>query len=133
MTLKYSRAEQQATLSVLVGWQYLRQAVSQGQLSARQQYQLFKVAGAGFAGVALLGLVHALPEQIMLPLMERYLNPSDPVAHPNALVSGRDLIQDLGLKPGPQIGQFLEAIQLAQAEGVVATREEALDWVRQQL
>jgi len=133
VTLKYSRAEQQATLSVLVGWQYLRQAVSQGQLSARQQYQLFKVAGAGFAGVALLGLVHALPEQIMLPLMERYLNPSDPVAHPNALVSGRDLIQDLGLKPGPQIGQFLEAIQLAQAEGVVATREEALDWVRQQL
>jgi tRNA nucleotidyltransferase (CCA-adding enzyme) len=69
----------------------------------------------------------------MVPLMERYLDPNDPVAHPKSLISGRDLIQDLGLKPGPKIGEFLEAVQLAQAEGVVVSRQEALTWVREKL
>lgn len=133
VNLKYSRAEQQAILSVWTGWRYLRQAISAGQLSARQQYHLFKQAGAGFVGVALLGLAYGLPEAVMAPLMKRYLNPQDPVAHPQTLVSGRDLIQDLGLKPGPQIGELLDAVQLAQAEGLVSTREDALEWVREKL
>lgn len=132
-TLKYSRAEQQAIISVLMGWQCLRQAVGHGAASARQQYHLFKITGAGFVGVALLGLAHGVPQPIMVPLMERYLNPDDPVAHPKTLVSGRDLIQDLGLKPGPQIGELLESVHLAQAEGVVTTRDEALAWLRNQL
>jgi tRNA nucleotidyltransferase (CCA-adding enzyme) len=37
------------------------------------------------------------------------------------------------LAPGPQIGDLLEAIQLAQAEGLVNGREDALAWVKQQL
>ncbi len=131
--LKYSRAEQQAIISVLEGWQYLQQAVSAGTLTPRQQYYLFKRSGAGFVGVAVLGVAHELPPPVMGPLMERYLNPDDPVAHPRNLLSGRDLIQDLGLKPGPQIGQLLEAVQLAQAEGVVATRAEALTWAQTQI
>jgi tRNA nucleotidyltransferase (CCA-adding enzyme) len=131
--LKYSRAEQQAVLSVLSGWQYLRQALALGELSARQQYHLFKLTGAGFVGVALLGLASGLPKTIMTSLMERYLNPHDPVAHPQTLISGRDLIQDLALKPGPQIGELLEAVQLAQAEGLVSNRDEALDWIKSQL
>ena len=133
VNLKYSRAEQQAVISVLMGWQYFQAAVVRGPLSARQQYHLFKLTGAGFVGVALLGLAQGLPERVMVPLMERYLTPHDPVAHPQALISGRDLIQVLGLKPGPRIGELLEAVQLAQAEGVISNREDALDWVRQQI
>lgn len=131
--LKYSRAEQQAIISILEGWQYLRQALSTGPLTARQQYHLFKQSGAGFVGVALLGLAHDLPAWVMVPLMERHLNPNDPVAHPHNVLSGRDLIKNLGLKPGPKIGQLLEAIQLAQAEGVISTQEEALTWAREQI
>ncbi len=110
VNLKYSRAEQQAVISVLMGWQYFQAAVVRGPLSARQQYHLFKLTGAGFVGVALLGLAQGLPERVMVPLMERYLTPHDPVAHPQALISGRDLIQVLGLKPGPRIGELLEAV-----------------------
>jgi tRNA nucleotidyltransferase (CCA-adding enzyme) len=132
VALKYSRVEQQAIISILVGWQLLWQT-GQVALSARQQYTLFKVTGAGFVGVALLGVAHGLPESVMVPLMERYLNPQDPVAHPQTLVSGRDLIQQLGLKPGPQIGRLLEAVQLAQAEGEVTSREEALGWIAEHL
>jgi tRNA nucleotidyltransferase (CCA-adding enzyme) len=131
--LKYSRAEQQAVLSILKGWQFLEAAVATDSLSRSNQYRLFKLAGDGFVGVAVLGLVYSIPTEIMQPLMKRFLDPGDPIAHGQPLVSGRDLIQDLQLIPGPQIGQLLEAIQLAQAEGLVTNRDEALKWARQQL
>ncbi|WOD41233.1 CCA tRNA nucleotidyltransferase [Nodosilinea sp. E11] len=131
--LKYSRAEQQAVLSILKGWEYLCQHPQAGPLPRGEQYQLFKVAGAGFGGVALLALAHGLPESLILPLVERYLTPDDPIAHPQPLLTGKDLVQGLALKPGPQIGELLEGIALAQAEGLVSSREAALNWVKQQI
>jgi poly(A) polymerase len=46
------------------------------------------------------------------------------------LVSGHDLVKLLGLKPGPQFRRLLGAVQEAQWEGLVQTREEALELVR---
>ncbi|MGB3310326.1 MAG: CCA tRNA nucleotidyltransferase [Nodosilinea sp.] len=131
--LKYSRAEQQAVLSILNSWQYWQQHQGAASLPPGQQYQLFKLAGAGFGGVALLSLAYGVPEALVLPLIQRYLTPSDPVAHPQPLITGKDLVQGLALKPGPRIGELLEAVHLAQAEGLVSCREEALGWVKQQL
>jgi tRNA nucleotidyltransferase (CCA-adding enzyme) len=131
--LKYSRAEQQAVLSILKGWQYMQQHQGATLLARGQQYQLFKIAGVGLGGVALLSLAYGLPEDAILPLVERYLTPDDPVAHPQPLITGKDLVQGLALKPGPQIGELLEAVHLAQAEGLVGSRDEALAWVKQQL
>lgn len=129
--LKYSRVEQQGVLSVVRAWQQGQgQDEGQGLGSRRQQYTLFKLAGAGFVGVALLGMTHQWADPAWVELMDRYRNPADPVAHPRALVSGRDLIQTLQLRPGPQIGELLEAIQVAQAEGHVTTAAEALDWAQ---
>lgn len=48
---------------------------------------------------------------------------------PPPLIRGDDLIA-LGLKPGPPIGQLLEAIQTAQLEGEVTTREEAFELLK---
>jgi poly(A) polymerase len=42
------------------------------------------------------------------------------------LVTGHDLMQELGLAPGPHIGRLLETIDEARAAGEVITREEAL-------
>jgi tRNA nucleotidyltransferase (CCA-adding enzyme) len=36
----------------------------------------------------------------------------------------------LKLPPGPQIGQLLEALQIAQAEGKISTSEEALQFAQ---
>lgn len=47
---------------------------------------------------------------------------------PPPLINGHDLIK-LGWKPGPAVGEILEAAQTAQLEGVFKNREEALDWV----
>jgi poly(A) polymerase len=48
---------------------------------------------------------------------------------PPPLVRGDDLLA-LGLKPGPKIGEILEAVETRQLEGALANREEALDWVK---
>jgi poly(A) polymerase len=52
---------------------------------------------------------------------------------PAKLLSGHDIISILGLSPGPKIGKLLEAIREAQASGEVATREEALSYIREHL
>ena len=50
---------------------------------------------------------------------------------PPPLVRGEDLIA-MGLKPGPQFGQILEAVETRQLEGALHGREEALAWVRKE-
>lgn len=42
------------------------------------------------------------------------------------LLRGRDLIADLGLEPGPHFSTILDAVEEAQVDGEIGTREEAL-------
>jgi poly(A) polymerase len=49
------------------------------------------------------------------------------------LLRGRDLVQELGLEPGPQFTILLTAVEQAQLEGTVRTREEALEMARRLL
>lgn len=50
--------------------------------------------------------------------------------NPPELISGRDLIQ-LGLRPGPRFKSLLDSIRDAQLNSEIATREEALERLRQ--
>ncbi len=50
---------------------------------------------------------------------------------PPPLVRGDDLIA-LGLRPGPQFGEILEAVETRQLEGALTSREEALEWVKRE-
>jgi poly(A) polymerase/tRNA nucleotidyltransferase (CCA-adding enzyme) len=52
-------------------------------------------------------------------------------AQPTRLVTGDDLIQALGIQPGPIVGQLLEAIREAQFVGTIRTRDDALAFARQ--
>jgi poly(A) polymerase len=49
--------------------------------------------------------------------------------NPAPLINGRDLLE-MGLLPGKQIGSILEAVRVAQLEGTVQTRAEALAQAR---
>jgi poly(A) polymerase len=70
-----------------------------------------------------------LAEEAYRFLKER-LEPQE--QHPK-LITGHDLVRILGLKPGPDFKRLLTAVEEAQWEGVVRTREEALDLVRRLL
>ena len=72
---------------------------------------------------------HALLDnyEFLLKKKEEFAN--EPIIPP-PLVRGDDLIE-LGLKPGPQFGEILEAVETRQLEGALTNREEALAWVKE--
>ncbi len=125
---KYSRAEQQAVLAVLRAWPQLV-TIANGDTSRRQQYHLFKIAGNSFIALALVGLAEGLSFSLLESLMDRFADPTDPIAYPHSLVSGRDVMKHLGLRPGPHVGELLGAVELAHAEGHINSPQDALDWL----
>jgi len=48
---------------------------------------------------------------------------------PPPLIRGDDLIA-LGMNPGPKFGEILEAVETCQLEGVLNSREQALEWIK---
>ncbi|MEO1593424.1 MAG: CCA tRNA nucleotidyltransferase [Cyanobacteria bacterium J06632_22] len=129
--LKYSRHEIQAVLKVMRGQPYT-EALLGGELSREKLFFFFKAVGKSFAAVALTTVAQGYPLKQMLSMVAQYENPDDPLAHPKPLLTGRDLMQQLNLTPGPQIGQLLTAVEQQQAKGSITTADEALAWVQEQ-
>jgi tRNA nucleotidyltransferase (CCA-adding enzyme) len=128
--LKYSRAEIQAASTVLRGLLTLRGSDPQ-QWTLSDQYFFFQTTGAAFAGVALLAIASQsmpLGQAIaqLQPMMSRFLDDRDPVAHPTQVLTGQDLMGALKLPAGPKIGRLLAALQLARAEGKISSRDDAI-------
>lgn len=142
-SLKYSRTEIQAVSTALKALPHIYAATNSSpvdaapsdyemplNLSLREQYFLFQTVGAAFPALAVLAIAHGVSLAAIAPLIQRFLIPDDPVAHPIPLLTGQDLMTALHLTAGPQIGQLLAAIQLARAEGTITTRTEAIEFAR---
>ena len=52
------------------------------------------------------------------------------MVNPPPLLTGRDLIEELGLSPGRLVGLLLNRLKEVQAVGQVQTRDEALDFIK---
>lgn len=140
--LKCSRAEIRAAETIR-----RLQPQLQTPLSIRHQYDLFQDIGPLAPALILVTIIdrladhplpsdHALAQDIAdqapwVELLDRILNPIDPVAHPHPLLSGRDLMAALDLPPGPRIGKLLKELQIAQAEGHITTLAAAIDLAKQ--
>ncbi|HYW19931.1 MAG TPA: CCA tRNA nucleotidyltransferase [Nodularia sp. (in: cyanobacteria)] len=136
--LTYSRAEIKAVTTALK----LVPQLKSGNMCVREQYLFFQEAGNVFSATILLALVddNLVPamsgDQLLRfyePLISRYLNPDDLVAHPTKLISGGELIIALNISPSPKLGELLTEIAIAQAEGKISTPEEAIAWARKLL
>lgn len=130
--LKYSRHEIQAVITLLKLLPQLEAAVPEAEattltLTARQQFGFFQTVGAVFPAIVVLAMAHGVPYAALMPLIERFLTPGDAIAHPTPLVSGQDLMKALNLSAGPHIGRLLAEIQLARADGSIATTADALE------
>ena len=62
----------------------------------------------------------------------QYLTQSS-TTHPPRLINGQDLIDMLGMSPGPEIGAILEEVREAQASGEITSRKEAISLARRLL
>ena len=113
-----------------------------GELPSRRAiYRFFRDTGPGGVDVCLLSLADTLatygptlpPDiwahqvDVVRVLLEAWWEKKEEVISPSPLIDGNDLMEELGLKPGPIIGQILRNIQEAQATGNVTNQSQALD------
>ena len=129
-------------------WHHLRpmQMSNNGLPTRRAIYRYFRDTGEAGIDILFLCLADHLAtrgphldltqwqehaQMVEYVLSQRFQEES--VVTPPKLVNGRDLIHIFGLSPGPKIGELLEAVREAQASGELATREEALAYIRRQL
>ncbi|MGL5793484.1 MAG: CCA tRNA nucleotidyltransferase, partial [Waterburya sp.] len=109
--------------------QYLPQLQTMTDLmSLREQYFWFLAVKDTFPVLIARAIATEVAKQFITPLIQRYLDPADPVAHPQPLVTGTDLIRELNLNPSPLIGKLLTEIQLAYIEAKISTPEQALEF-----
>ena len=73
---------------------------------------------------------HGMMDNYEFLLQKREEFSREPIIPP-PLVRGNDLLA-LGLKPGPRIGEILEAVETRQLEGELRSRDEALEWVKKE-
>jgi len=73
---------------------------------------------------------HAMLDNYDFLLRKREEFAHEPIIPP-PLVTGDDLIA-LGMKPGPKFAEILDAVETRQLEGTLKTRDEALDWLKQE-
>lgn len=124
---------------------------TQGELPSRRAvYRFFRDAGESAVDLILLGLAdvrgtrgHTLTDEawsawieVARTLAENLWDRPQDSVRPPRIVDGHALMDELGITPGPDVGQILDAIREAQATGMIHTREEAMDlardWVQEQ-
>lgn len=119
---------------------------SQG-LSKKACLKLAKRAGDDLIGLFFLAMADSLAGKgetkpdameeelggLLCEVLQTYKSDIIRVLKGPRLVTGKDLIEQFSLAPGPQFAGILNALQEVQVEGGVSNREEALEWVRQRL
>jgi putative nucleotidyltransferase with HDIG domain len=115
--------------------------------SRKAIYRFFRDSGQAGIDLVLLGLAdlratraHSLTIEtwniyldVARILLENYFEKPEETISPPRLLDGNMLMKELGIKPGPVVGQLLESIRENQAAGKIETREQAISFAREEL
>ena len=126
--LGLSRVEQRWLVGIL---RYLPQFINLlDQATTKEQYKFFQSTLEFFPAIAAMALASGYGSEKISPWLERWLNPNDAIAYPITLITGDDLRKDLGIPPSPKIGELLESVKIAQVEGKISSRSEAIAFIK---
>jgi putative nucleotidyltransferase with HDIG domain len=115
--------------------------LSQGEAVTRRAiYRFFRATSESGVDVCLLTLADLLGTRgielgqeewaarvdTVVALLDGYFSQPEAIVRPAPLLSGEEVMAELGIRQGPRVGEILEAVREAQAAGEVTTREEAL-------
>lgn len=113
-------------------------------LTRRAIYRFFRATSCGGVDVVMLSLADHLATwgpnlqeerwarrlEVAETLLTHWFDHYEETVEPSPLLTGGELMAELGLEPGPRIGRLLRTLQEAQAAGEVQSREGALALVR---
>ncbi len=117
---------------------------AEGRLSERAMMKICRKAGSDLVGLFMVAMADSMAGQgadkidsIEEELARLFhcleaLNREKvlPVLSGPKLLTGHDLVDTLGIVPGPAFREILEALDMAVMEGLVTERKGALEWVR---
>jgi poly(A) polymerase len=147
LRLRFSQAETK-TVTRLISLHMrpflLLPAFREGELTPRALGRLVRAARPDLPGLFILAMADSLAgqgpqkpadaEAVLADLADaahRFLKERiEPQERQPRLISGHDLIKVLGLEPGPRFREILTAVEEAQWEGTIHSRQEALDLAR---
>ncbi len=112
--------------------------------SRRAIFRYFRDTGSAGLDIGLLALADHLATydgpgetahwlrllDVVTTLFSHYFERHAETVAPPPLIDGRDLMNELHMQPGPEIGRILRLIQEAQAAGELSTRADALAFAR---
>jgi putative nucleotidyltransferase with HDIG domain len=144
--LRFSNSEIER-ITGIIGGHMRPHWLAEGPLTRRAMYRFFRDTKDYGADILLLSMADHLathgPEVDLHTWVERlgligqmfdvYFSRHEEVVAPPPLVNGNDIMRELDLPPGKQIGVILEAIREAQASGEVMSKEGALVLARRVL
>lgn len=144
LELRLSRAEASRIEAIVLN--HWRPAVlaNSGALGGGELYRFFRATGEAGIEVVILYLAASLARLSSAPapgewksrigiartLFEAWFERGDQVVRPPKLIAGDELAGALGLQAGSAIGELLEAIREAQADGRVHDRDSAIQLAR---
>ncbi len=146
--LRFSNEEARRANAIIAHYPRPAAMAHQPEVTRRAIYRYFRAAGAAGIDAVLLALASFLAGHAAGPpptdawnhlldaasaLLRAWFEHPEQAVDPPALVTGNDLMRELGMPAGPAIGRLLEAIREAQAAGEVADREAALAYARARL
>lgn len=141
--LRFSRGEQHSLRRWVGGHMRPGNLAHQPVLTPRAIYRFFRDFESDGPALLLMSLAdhftYLTPRQrsqgrdqvyrAVRTLLEGYFLRRE-IVRPPRLLNGHQLMRGLGLKPGPRVGELLEALGEAQSAGQVRTKKEALEWVK---
>jgi len=144
--LRFSTAETNFVADAIRHHMRPNQMSQSGLPSRRAIYRFFRDAAESAVGILYLSLADHLAARGPNLDMTEWRRHAELVNHvlaertrqsvtlkPPRLINGHDLMTVFHLNPGRQIGDILENVREAQAEGLLDTKAEALDYVRRRL
>ncbi|MFQ5808535.1 MAG: HD domain-containing protein [Armatimonadota bacterium] len=148
--LRLSRRDRQALVGLVRHHRRpmeLIDVAARGKLRPRAMARYFRTTGHHSVGLLVLALAHgramlgpgqapdwkAAVTELVSRLLDFYFDEYVPKEKLPRLLTGRDVLDEFSLSPGPELGEMLDALQDAQMADQVRTREEALDFVRERL
>jgi tRNA nucleotidyltransferase/poly(A) polymerase len=128
--LALSSDERQILVKALAAAVQVRALVPRWPVAGRVCYRLFRSAGnAGPEAVLLAAAADGrwtqAHSELLDEALQRHFWPEPP------LLTGIEVMQILDTKPGPRVGQALEEVEEARADGILHTKAEAVAWLRE--
>jgi putative nucleotidyltransferase with HDIG domain len=142
--LRFSKEVADTVEEVVGGHMRPLSLASAPEFGRRAIFRFFRDLGSAGLDVALLALADHLGTYAgrgpaaawteLLDLVEalyrHYFHGYRETIRPAPLVDGNELMAELGLEPGPEVGRLLRLLEEAQAAGEINTRQDALELAR---